>query len=83
MHSSFIKLKLDFRAILGNFGDFEVMIGICIMGNCPLRAALHLEAGPIRCVRGFKSSLVIGQKIQIGPKPFTPRGRADLVVWFF
>jgi hypothetical protein len=24
-----------------------------------LRAALHLEAGPIRCVRGLKSSLVI------------------------
>jgi hypothetical protein len=33
-----------------------------------LRAALHLEAGPIRCVRGLKSSLVIGQKAQIGPK---------------
>jgi hypothetical protein len=48
-----------------------------------LRAALHLEAGPIRCVRGLKSSLVIGQKAQIGPNPFTPRGRANLVVWFF
>jgi hypothetical protein len=45
-----------------------------------LRAALHLEAGPIRCVRGLKPSLVIGQKAQIGPNPFTPRGRADLVV---
>ena len=45
-----------------------------------LRAALHLEAGPIRCVRGLKSSLVIGQKVEIGPNPFTPRGRADLVV---
>jgi hypothetical protein len=33
-----------------------------------LRAALHLEAGPIRCVRGLKSSLVIGQKAQIGPE---------------
>jgi hypothetical protein len=48
-----------------------------------LRAAsLHLEARPIRCVRGLKSSLVIqfGQKAQIGPNPFTPRGRADLIV---
>jgi hypothetical protein len=45
-----------------------------------LRAALHLEAGSIRCVRGLKSSLVIGQKVQIGPNPFTPRSRADLVV---
>jgi hypothetical protein len=48
-----------------------------------LRAALHLEAVPIRCVRGLKSSLVIGQKAQISPNPFTPRGWADLVVWFF
>jgi hypothetical protein len=47
-----------------------------------LRAALHLEVGPIRCVRGFKSSLVIGQKAQISPNPFTPRGRGDLVVRF-
>jgi hypothetical protein len=46
-----------------------------------VRAALHLEAGPIRCVRGLKSSLVISQKGQIGPNPFTPRRRADLV-WF-
>jgi hypothetical protein len=45
-----------------------------------IRAPLHLEAGPIHCVRGFKSSLVIGQKVQIGPNLFTPRGRADLVV---
>jgi hypothetical protein len=45
-----------------------------------LRPPLHLEAGPIRCVRGLKSSLVIGQKAQIGPNPFTPRGQADLVV---
>jgi hypothetical protein len=44
------------------------------------RAALHLEAGPICCVRGLKSSLVIGQKAQIGPKPFTPKGQGDLVV---
>jgi hypothetical protein len=29
-----------------------------------LRAALHLEAGPIHCVRGLKSSLMIGQKVQ-------------------
>jgi hypothetical protein len=47
-----------------------------------LRAALHLEAGPICCVRGLKSSLVIGQKAQIGPNPFTPRSRADLVVCY-
>ena len=45
-----------------------------------LRAALHREAGPIRCVRGLKSSLVIGQKAQINPNPFTPRGRANLVI---
>jgi hypothetical protein len=38
---------------------------------------------PILCVRGLKSSLVIGQKAQISPNPFTPRGRADWVVWFF
>jgi hypothetical protein len=45
-----------------------------------LRAALHLDAGPICCVRGLKSSLMIGQKAQICPNPFTPRGWADLVV---
>jgi hypothetical protein len=45
-----------------------------------LKATLHLEAGPIRCERGLKSSLVIGQKVEIGPNSFTPRGRADLVV---
>ena len=45
-----------------------------------LRATLHLEDGPIRCARGLKSSLVIGQKVQIGPNSFTPRGRAGLVV---
>jgi hypothetical protein len=45
-----------------------------------LRAALHLEAGPIHCVRGLKSSLVIGQKAQTGSNPFTPTCRADLVV---
>jgi hypothetical protein len=47
---------------------------------CNVRAALHLAAGPIRCVRGLKSSLVIGQKAQIGPNPFAPRGRVELVV---
>jgi hypothetical protein len=26
---------------------------------------------------------MIGQKAQISPNPFTPRGRGDLVVWFF
>jgi hypothetical protein len=45
-----------------------------------LRAALHLEAIPIHCVRGLKSSLVIGQNAQIGPNPFPPRGWADLVL---
>jgi hypothetical protein len=54
-------------------------------GNCrsqalTFRAALHLKARPICCVRGFKSSLMIGQKVEIGPNPTTPRGRADLVV---
>ena len=44
------------------------------------RAALQLKAGPNRCVRGLKFSLVIGQKAQIGPNSFTPRGRGDLVV---
>ena len=48
-----------------------------------LSVALHLEARPVRCVRGLKSSLLIDQKAQIGPNPFTPRGRADLVVCFF
>jgi hypothetical protein len=45
-----------------------------------LRVALHLEAKPIRCVRGLKSSLVIGQRAEIGLNPFTPRGQANLVV---
>jgi hypothetical protein len=53
----------------------QVLFGLPI-----LRAALHLEARPIRCVRGLKSTLVIGQKAHIGPNPFTPRGRADLVI---
>ena len=48
--------------------------------NKTLRAALHLEAGPIRCVRGLKSSIVKDQKAQIGSNSFTPRGQADLVV---
>jgi hypothetical protein len=51
--------------------------------RCPNKAPLHLEAGPIRCARGLgdlKSSLVIGQKAQIGPNPFTPKGHVDLVV---
>jgi hypothetical protein len=45
-----------------------------------VRVALHLEAKPIRCVRGLNSSLVIGQKAQFGPNSFTPRGRGDLVL---
>jgi hypothetical protein len=48
-----------------------------------LRAASHLEVGPFRCVKGLKSSLVIGQKDEIDPNPFTPRGRPNLVVWIF
>jgi len=54
------------------------------MEPCPrkrgLRAALNLEAGPIRCIRGLKSSLAIGQMGEIGSNPFTPRGWADLLV---
>ena len=45
-----------------------------------LRATLHLELGPIRCVRGLESSLVIVEKVEIGPNPFTPRNGADLAV---
>jgi hypothetical protein len=48
-----------------------------------LRVSLHLEARPICCIRGLKSSLVIGPKAQISPISFTPRGRANLVVCFF
>jgi hypothetical protein len=48
--------------------------------KCHLRAALNLEAGPIRCIGSLKSSLVIGQKAEIGLNPFTSRGRADLVI---
>jgi hypothetical protein len=59
------------------------MLGLGSPCEPGLRAALHLEAGPIRCVRGLKSSLVIGQKAQIGPNPFTPRGHADLMVRMF
>jgi hypothetical protein len=57
-------------------------LGISVVTDI-IRAALHLEVGPIHCVRGLKSSLVIGQKAQVGPNPFTPRGGADLVVWFY
>jgi hypothetical protein len=31
----------------------------------------------------LRSSFVIGQKAQIGPNSFTPRGQVDFVVWFF
>ena len=48
-----------------------------------LRAALHLEVGPFRCVRALISSLAIGQKVEIGPNPFAPRGGDDLVVCIF
>ena len=54
--------------------------GSWLVCEVALRAALHLEAMPIRYVRGLKSSLVIGQKAQIAPNPFTPRGQANLVV---
>jgi len=37
-----------------NQGDLGTM-----SNNLTLRAALHLEAKPIRCARGLKSSLVI------------------------
>jgi hypothetical protein len=57
----------------------EVVLGKVAAHLC-VRAALHLEAGPIHCVRGLKYSLVIGQKAQIGPNLFTPKGRADLVI---
>jgi hypothetical protein len=45
----------------------------------------HFESMPFLrqggdALRGLKSSLVIGQKAQIGPNPFTPRGWANLVV---
>jgi hypothetical protein len=39
-----------------------------------VRGALHLEAGLICCVRGLKSSLVIGQKAQLRSNPFTTTG---------
>jgi hypothetical protein len=39
-----------------------------------------LEAGPIHCVRGLKSSLVIGQNDEIGPNSFTPR--CELIWWY-
>jgi hypothetical protein len=47
-----------------------------------MRAALHLEAMPIRCVRGLKSSLVIGQKTQIGPNPFNLHLEAGPIWWY-
>jgi len=46
-----------------------------------LRAAWDIEAGPIFCVKRMKSSLVIGQKVEMGSNPFTPRGWANLVEW--
>jgi hypothetical protein len=73
----FLKFKKGrsprFRPSLKDFADHS-------NGIWHLKAALHLEAGPIRCVKGLLSSLVIGQKAQIGPNPFTPRGRGNLVV---
>ena len=50
--------------------------------NLSLRADLHvhLEAGSIHCVKGLKSSLVIGQKVQTSPNPFTPE--AEPIWWY-
>jgi len=47
----------------------------------PLKAALHLKAGPICCVRYQKFSLLIGQKVEITLNPFTPSLKANLVEW--
>jgi len=71
-----------YRTLFYDFGQWSLQVSMSMWVPL-LRAALHLEAGPIRCVRGLRSLLVIGQKDQIGPNPFTPRGWADLVVWFF
>ena len=49
LHGSVLYNKLSFKGFLR-------FLGVII------KAALHLEAGPICCVRGLKSSLVIGQK---------------------
>jgi hypothetical protein len=45
-------------------------VDVCARYVCysVVRATLHLEAKSIRCVRGLKSSLLIGQKAQIGHK---------------
>jgi hypothetical protein len=48
-----------------------------------IRAPFHLEVGLVRCVRGLKFSFVIGQKAEIGPNPFTPKGRVNLVLCIF
>jgi len=47
------------------------------------RATLHLEVRPICCVRGPKSSLVLGQKVEISPNPFIPSIGANLVKLIF
>jgi hypothetical protein len=73
-YRNIVKIMHSIESLL-QFALYSRLIDIYLttkMGT--LRAALHLEAGPIRCVRGLKSSLVIGQKAQIGPNPFTPRG---------
>jgi len=54
-------------------------LNIIELYNFELRAALHLEAKPIYCVRVQESSLVIGQSPEISPNPFTPRDWANLV----
>jgi hypothetical protein len=51
---------------------------VLVLGGVLVLALSTLKVKPIHCVRGLKSSLVIGQKAKIGLNPFTPRGRADL-----
>jgi hypothetical protein len=73
-------MQLIFSAVVAKQMNKQKLQGLMICFDPRFRAALHLEAMLIRCVRGSKSSLVIGQKAKIRPNLFTPRGRADLVV---
>jgi hypothetical protein len=73
-------LKRSVKLELGPAPPFPPRRVLEVYWSRTLRAALHLEVGPIRRVRGLKPSLEIGQKAEINPNPFTPRGRADLVV---
>jgi hypothetical protein len=49
-----------------------------LVGNRSLMARISKCGWAIRVL---KSSLVIGQKAQIGPNPFTIRGHVNLMVW--